>query len=77
MKPELDEFHYHEILDRIHVVNCIIDSHLHQHPVAKLEKEISELIEEAQMKLMEAYQTIGKIRYEKFDGIDARIEEKK
>jgi hypothetical protein len=72
MKPELDEFHYHEMLDRISLILNVIDTHLHQHPVAKLESEVSEKIEEAHLKLWDAYQTIGKIRHDKFNGVDAR-----
>jgi len=58
-RPELDMFHYHEMLDRLHVTMSNIDDHLQQHPVAKLEIEIKDLICEAQDKLWEAYQIIG------------------
>ena len=34
-KPTLDEYHYHEIVDRLHIVMCMIDDHLQQHPVTK------------------------------------------
>ena len=77
MKPELDEFHYHEMLDRIHMITSIIDDHLHQHPVGKLEPKVKDLIEIAQENLLEAYQLVGNISYEKFDGIDTRSEKKK
>ena len=55
-KVELDKFHYHEMLDRLHVVMSMIDDHLQQHPVAKIETKIKDLISEAQDKLWEAYQ---------------------
>ena len=58
-KVELDKFHYHEMLDRLHVVMSMIDDHLHQHPVAKIETKIKDLISEAQDKLWEAYQLTG------------------
>lgn len=54
--PELDEFHYHELLDRLHVTMSNIDDHLQQHPVAKLNTDIKDLISGAQDKLWEAYQ---------------------
>lgn len=54
--PELDKFHYHELLDRLHVTMSNIDDHLQQHPVAKLNTDIKDLISEAQDKLWEAYQ---------------------
>lgn len=57
--PELDEFHYHELLDRLHVTMSNIDDHLQQHPVAKLNTDIKDLISEAQDKLWEAYQVTG------------------
>ena len=77
MKPELDEFHYHEMLDRIHMITCIIDDHLHQHPVGKLEHKVKDLIEIAQTNLLEAYQLVGHISQEKFDGIDTRSKKEK
>jgi hypothetical protein len=65
-KPKLDEFHYHEMTDRLHVIMSMIDDHLVQHPVAKLDKKINKLIDEANDKLAEAYQIAGnlEIKYE-------------
>lgn len=58
-KPKLTEFHYHEALDRACIIGDTIDRHLIQHPVCKLDKEVNKLVEEAAMKLFEAYQLIG------------------
>jgi hypothetical protein len=58
-KIKLDKYHYHEMLDRLHVVICMIDDHLQQHPVAKVELEIKDLVSEAQDKLAKAYQITG------------------
>jgi hypothetical protein len=58
-KPKLTEFHYHEALDRVHIIGDTIDRHLIQHPVCKLDKEVNALVEEAAMKIFEAYQLIG------------------
>jgi hypothetical protein len=55
----LDEFHYHEALDRVHMIACIIEDHLIQHPVCKVDKEISKPIEEALFLLADAYQKLG------------------
>ena len=55
----LDQFHYHEALDRVHVVMEMMDTHIHQHPVCKINKDISKLVEEAQTSLYQAYQLIG------------------
>lgn len=66
-KPELDKFHYHEMLDRLHVVMSMADDHLQQHPVAKIESEVGQLIDDAITNLYKAYQLTGKIEFEKFD----------
>tara|TARA_B110000881_G_scaffold176945_1_gene161954 strand:- start:221 stop:415 length:195 start_codon:yes stop_codon:yes gene_type:complete len=58
-KPKLDEFHYHEMLDRLHVMMTIADAHLQQHPVAKLETEVASHISSAVDHLWQAYQLIG------------------
>ena len=58
-KPKLDQFHYHEMLDRLHVIMSMIDDHLQQHPVAKIETEIKDLVSAAKDKLHEAYQITG------------------
>jgi hypothetical protein len=41
------------------------DEHLQQHPVAKIESEIGQLIESAITNLYQAYQLTGKIEFEK------------
>lgn len=61
---ELDDFHYHEAFDRLHVIMDTIDNHLIQHPVLKLETEVKDLVDEAQTKLWRAYQLIGSINSE-------------
>lgn len=58
-KPKLTEFHYHEALDRTSVICDMVDRHLIQHPVCKLDKEVNKLVEDAAMKLYEAYQLLG------------------
>jgi hypothetical protein len=55
----LTQAHYHEIVDRLHVITCTIDDHLLQHPVAKLNKEVGKNIEKAVDLLYEAYQQAG------------------
>ena len=58
-KPTLNSDYYHEMADRLHVLLCVIDDHIAQHPVAKLDKNISKKIEEALELLAEAYQEVG------------------
>ncbi len=66
-KDKLTEFHYHEALDRSSMIGDMIDRHLIQHPVCKLDKEVGQLVEEAATKLFEAYQLIGHKSIELFD----------
>jgi len=49
---KLNDLQYHAALDR----------NLIQHPVLKLETEIKDLVEEAQMKLYKAYQKLNQIK---------------
>jgi hypothetical protein len=58
-KDKLTEFHYHEALDRASLIGDMVDRHLIQHPVCKLDKEVNKLVEEAATKLFEAYQLLG------------------
>jgi len=55
----LTKEHYHEITDRLHVICCIVDDHLIQHKVNKLDKEVNKPIEQALDLLAEAYQISG------------------
>lgn len=64
-RTKLDSFHYHEALDRTAMICDMIDTFLIQHPVAKAEKEFAEKLEEANMKLYEAYQVMGSICHNK------------
>jgi hypothetical protein len=59
VKDKLTEFHYHEALDRASLIGDMVDRHLIQHPVCKLDKEVNKLVEEAATKLFEAYQLLG------------------
>jgi hypothetical protein len=58
-KDKLTEFHYHEALDRASLIGDMVDRHLIQHPVCKLDKDVNKLVEEAATKLFEAYQLLG------------------
>lgn len=58
---EINDGHYLELMDRIHVVSCTIDDHLLTHPICKVNKDIQNKIDEALELLMEAYQMVGNI----------------
>lgn len=55
----LEKSHYREILDRTFIILNNIDNHLIQHPVSKLDKEVSNKIEKAHLILSEACQLTG------------------
>lgn len=57
--PEINDGHYIELLDRTHVVCCMIDEHLVNHPLATSDKEIKFKLEYALGQLYDAYQLIG------------------
>ena len=57
--PELDEFHYHEMMDRLHVAMDTINTHIQQHPVSKMDTEIKDHICKAVDHLWLAYQLTG------------------
>lgn len=60
MPKKPDHLHHHEVIDRIHVINCIIEEHLFGHPVIEANAELKAKIEEASNALGEAYQMAGK-----------------
>jgi hypothetical protein len=60
-KNKLDEFHYHEVLDRTYMINEIIENFLINHLVIKKHKKIKNDIEKAQDILYGVYQEIGKL----------------
>ena len=58
---ELNSGHYLELMDRLHVVNCTIEDHITTHPLTDSLPEVKKLIEEAQTRLMDAYQLVGSL----------------
>lgn len=55
----IDEFSKHEALDRSAMILNIIDTHLLQHPVIKLDKELKEKVTKSAELLYEVYQELG------------------
>jgi len=60
---KLDDFHYHEMMDRIHVINNTINDHLLVHPVATKHKRLYNKIEKALNLLADAYQMAGNLNF--------------
>lgn len=63
-KNDINDGHYLELMDRLHVQTCMIDDHLVNHPLTKKIKKVKKLIDEAEWALLEAYQIVGQKSYE-------------
>jgi len=59
MKNEINKGHYLELMDRLHIVMMNIQDHIISHPLAENEKDIQKKVEQASLKLWEAYQLVG------------------
>ena len=58
---EINDGHYLELMDRLHIINCTIEDHLLDHPITSTYSEVKEIIEEAQSNLLRAYQMVGSL----------------
>ena len=65
MKNKINDGHYLELIDRLHVQTCMIEDHLVSHPLTKKIKKAKKLIDDAVMSLAEAYQIVGNKSYKK------------
>jgi hypothetical protein len=59
MKNEINDGHYLELMDRLHIVMMNIQDHILSHPLTENEPDIQNKIEQASYKLFEAYQLVG------------------
>lgn len=66
-KEKLDEFHYHEALDRCYMLNNQIDEFLFEHPVVQKHKNLKKKVDRAITLLAECYQEIGGLEAVLFD----------
>ncbi len=60
---ELDDLHYHELMDRLSVVMETLDNSIVQHPAAKIETTIKDEITTGYDHLFKAYQLVSQIRF--------------
>ena len=58
---ELDDYKYHEVLDRLKIVIDNVDNYIIQHPVLKLETEVKDCVIEGTDALWKAYQLLREI----------------
>jgi hypothetical protein len=56
---EINDGHYLELMDRLHVLMCTLDEHCVKHPVSKKNKDIKFKLEYALGQLWDAYQEVG------------------
>ena len=59
MENKINDGHYLELMDRLHIISCTIDDHILNHPLAEANKDVQIKIDEALSLLMDAYQMIG------------------
>lgn len=60
MKNKINDGHYLELMDRLHVLISNLDTHCVKHPVSKKNKDIKFKLEYALGQLWDAYQEVGK-----------------
>ena len=65
LKDKINPGHYHEMMDRLHVLMSTLDDHILQHPVAKVDKELNSHLNKASEELWQAYQRAGNLDSEK------------
>ena len=59
MENEINDGHYLELMDRLHVIICTLNDHCIDHPLSQSDKEIKFQIEYAAGQLWDAYQLVG------------------
>jgi hypothetical protein len=60
-ETRLDEFHWHEVLDRTHVVADTFDDHILLHPAIEQTPSLKMAADEVSRRMHDLYQAIGKI----------------
>jgi hypothetical protein len=58
---EINDGHYLELMDRLHVVCCTINEHILNHPLTEVNPLIQSKIENALESLYDAYQDVGNL----------------
>jgi len=62
---KINDGHYLELLDRLHVIMCNIEEHCIKHPISKKNKDIRFQLEYALGQLWDAYQQVGGLEDDK------------
>ena len=66
-KSEINEGHYLELMDRLHVLTSMLHDHCLRHPLSEYDEEIYTAIETAIEATYDAYQLVGSKEYENED----------
>jgi hypothetical protein len=64
-KGEINDGHYLELMDRLHVLMCTLNEHCVKHPVSKKNKDIKSKLEYTLGRLWDTYQEVGKESFKK------------
>lgn len=59
MENEINDGHYLELMDRLHIVMSNIDDHILNHPLTEINEDVKSKIDESLTLLFEVYQMIG------------------
>lgn len=59
-KIEINDGHYLELMDRLHVIICTLNDHCLEHPLSESDSDIKFQIDYAMGQLWDAYQMVGK-----------------
>lgn len=65
-KTKLDEFHYHEALDRSYVVAEMLEEILINHVVIRKHRNLKNKLQKAQLLIVEVYQELGGLQITMF-----------
>jgi hypothetical protein len=63
-KNKINDGHYLELMDRLHVIMSTLNDHCINHPLAKQEKGIKFTLEYALGQIWDAYQEVGRVQSE-------------
>lgn len=73
-ETKLDEFHYHEVMDRAYVLMEAVENALLEHPAVAAHSHLRGLVSEAHDRLYDVYQAAGVFRFPEKDEHSAAVE---
>lgn len=62
-KNKINDGHYLEAMDRLHLVADMMDRYLMDHPIINQTKDLKQLVNYSIINLMEVYQRVGNLSY--------------